>query len=697
VGNLNLNFKLVGQLRIPAPAVNTVVIQSALGDYNRDGVTDIAVTGMDPSGATNDLRILFGGKGGELKDGTSVLGNAVASYQTSNILSVDFNHDGYTDLVIGRSGGDMDTTDGLYADTQLVYLSKGDGTYRAVESNGRLYAHNVMISDVNNDGYADAFFLATGEGPSLLMLNQLGTGGTLQFTTTGLPEKAMKSGTGESWDVLEYYPNGALKVMRGWHQHNTAFNDVNRDGKLDMVMFFAGSTEGLIYLNSGSNIPRFDLSAPLKFNAVLDGLPSKGYTLYGILKSDGNWAGLRVVKQGTNYYETIQYDVNGDGWEDVLAVATGENKDFTDLGSGWQFEPGTDGFNKGTFYQVLINSGQGLADETSQRITQPSASRESNYHYGHYTMFSLIDLNGDGAFDFTSNQNSGVRFGAANSEDESDTIFMLNSGNGVFKQVSILGLEFGSFHPFPVDGKLGFVAMVPPTAKDWSEKGAPPRPQWDFLVFSSSVPWTIGDDQDNFLYGTPANDLIVGGAGVDTFQPLGRRDQFTVSLDSGTIVLTDKQGLKGVDRLSQVERIGFYDQNVAFDIGGSAGQAFRVYKAAFNRDPTKGDTVGLGYWIAQMDSGMNVVEVAARFIDSSEFRALYGSNPTNAEFLSRVYTNVLGRTPDSSGYDWWLNEMNTNLEKTKAKVLADFAESAENKEGVLGLIGNGIAFDPWGP
>jgi serralysin len=71
---------------------------------------------------------------------------------------------------------------------------------------------------------------------------------------------------------------------------------------------------------------------------------------------------------------------------------------------------------------------------------------------------------------------------------------------------------------------------------------------------------------------------------------------------------------------------------------------------------------------------------------------LYGQSPTNAEFLTKVYTNVLGRTPDQGGYDWWLNQLNTNPEKTRQKVLADFSESQENKDSVAALIGAGIQF-----
>jgi len=156
---------------------------------------------------------------------------------------------------------------------------------------------------------------------------------------------------------------------------------------------------------------------------------------------------------------------------------------------------------------------------------------------------------------------------------------------------------------------------------------------------------------------------------------------WTVTLPGGTS-----------NRLEGYKRVEFADKTVALDTEAVGGQAYRVYKAAFNREPDQG---GLGYWIAQMDSGMNMVEVAARFIDSNEFRSIYGNNPSDAVFLTRVYQNVLGREPEPAGYNWWLNELRTNPEKTRAKVLADFSESAENKAGVSSLISAGVVFQPY--
>lgn len=195
------------------------------------------------------------------------------------------------------------------------------------------------------------------------------------------------------------------------------------------------------------------------------------------------------------------------------------------------------------------------------------------------------------------------------------------------------------------------------------------------------------------LAASTGNDTIDGGAGRDTVTYSGNASGFAVYSGTSGVTVTDLT-TGAQDSLSNVERLQFSDRAYAVDMDGSAGKAYRVYKAAFNRDPMNGDTAGLGYWISRIDAGMDMVEVGARFIDSDEFRSLYGTSPSNADFLTRVYQNVLGRTPDAGGYNWWLNELNTNASKTPAKVLADFAESAENRSNVAELVGSGVFYDP---
>lgn len=203
----------------------------------------------------------------------------------------------------------------------------------------------------------------------------------------------------------------------------------------------------------------------------------------------------------------------------------------------------------------------------------------------------------------------------------------------------------------------------------------------------------IGGGGRDTLTGGDGNDVLNGGSGTDFSVFVGAKSSYIVSnLAGGVFSISTVTGVRYTDTLEGVERLIFSNINLALDTDGIAGQAYRIYKASFNRTPDSG---GLGYWIAQMDAGMGLVEVSKRFIDSAEFKSLYGSNPTNADFLSAVYTNVLGRKPDQTGFDWWLNAMTTDPSKTKEKVLADFSESPENITGTAELVALGIEYAPW--
>jgi hypothetical protein len=124
---------------------------------------------------------------------------------------------------------------------------------------------------------------------------------------------------------------------------------------------------------------------------------------------------------------------------------------------------------------------------------------------------------------------------------------------------------------------------------------------------------------------------------------------------------------------------------------GNAGQVYRLYQAAFNRVPDLG---GLGFWISAADKGQSMVSIAQGFMNSAEFTALYGANPTNTSMVTTMYTNVLHRAPDSGGVAFWVSVLD-NHQATPADVLAGFSESAENQQNVIGTIGNGFPYTPF--
>jgi hypothetical protein len=94
-----------------------------------------------------------------------------------------------------------------------------------------------------------------------------------------------------------------------------------------------------------------------------------------------------------------------------------------------------------------------------------------------------------------------------------------------------------------------------------------------------------------------------------------------------------------------------------------------------NNVPAAAKSAGYYTSLAQTDDGSGVT-IADGFIQSGEFQHLYGTL-SDPQFITQMYQNVLGRAPDTAGYNFWLNQMEIN-HTTQAMVLVGFAESPEN-------------------
>ena len=203
-----------------------------------------------------------------------------------------------------------------------------------------------------------------------------------------------------------------------------------------------------------------------------------------------------------------------------------------------------------------------------------------------------------------------------------------------------------------------------------------------------------GGAGNDTLHGEEGDDVLLGGAGLDNAYFSGQRGRYQLRAegeDGWSIADTRADG-DGRDLLEGVERLWFINGGIALDIDGIAGQAYRIYRAAFDRAP---DERGLGYWIAALDRGNSVQAVAGGFTESQEFRDLYGAAPSNTEVVTLLYRNVLDRAPDPGGFAFWLDVLDSGRDDV-AGVLASFSESAENVDAVAPLIGQGIAYQPWG-
>lgn len=198
-----------------------------------------------------------------------------------------------------------------------------------------------------------------------------------------------------------------------------------------------------------------------------------------------------------------------------------------------------------------------------------------------------------------------------------------------------------------------------------------------------------GNEVANRIAGGGGNDALDGGAGLDTAVYAGARAGFTVTQGGAGLVVTDKSGAQGIDTLAGIERVVFGDGALAFDLAGTAGQAYRLYAAAFDRKP---DLAGLGYWMNAMDHGASLVDVATDFTKSGEFTAMYDAAHTHEDFLNKLYQHILHRAPDAGGYDYWLKVMQGGA--SEGQILAAFGESNENQAQVIAQIQDGISYLP---
>jgi Tol biopolymer transport system component len=198
-----------------------------------------------------------------------------------------------------------------------------------------------------------------------------------------------------------------------------------------------------------------------------------------------------------------------------------------------------------------------------------------------------------------------------------------------------------------------------------------------------------GNAANNVLAGGGGKDMLDGGAGFDTARFAGKLADYTLRI--GDLTQVQSRSTADTSTLKSIESLQFDDLTLRIDTDGIGGQAFRLYQAAFDRKP---DLAGLGYWIAQMEHGATLQQVATQFIASAEFKGMFGAAPSNETFVNLLYQHVLHRAPDAAGAAWWVDVLDRHA-TTSFDALVQFSESAENKAALVGVMSGGIAYEPW--
>ena len=229
---------------------------SMWGDVNGDGWSDLFVFALE-----GENRFYLNQGDGTFKDYTAAAG------LTHKPLSMgaaffDFDQDGDLDL--------YETHDGRHGN--FLYENDGNGYFTDVSEALGIYSESsamaVSIGDFNNDGWEDIYL--TNLNDNFLFKNNAGTSFTEVGATAGVNDKGM--GWGVSW--LDYDNDGWLDIyiandsyysdfpnvlysnngnetfskilpdnQEDKGTYATAISDLNRDGRLDILLANRGNTD----------------------------------------------------------------------------------------------------------------------------------------------------------------------------------------------------------------------------------------------------------------------------------------------------------------------------------------------------------------------------------------------------------------------------------------------------------------------
>lgn len=576
----------------------------------------------------------------------------------------DLNGDGNTDLIVP---GASYPNNGNIPQQGYVLVGDNKGNFTPLPSttfpNASLktvHSREIVTADFNNDGVSDIFIAShgydidpfPGEQNKLFLSRK---DGTWTDETGSLPQLLDFSHSatigdinGDGWkDIFVGNLGGGDRSIQ------TSYALIN-DGtghftkSTDVIPALSGQVLSFEYNGYTASLLA-DLNGDIKDELIVGTMGGNSKNGSKILWNTGagfnnnNVTNFPAGHQAGSDFITgdiCAIDVNNDGLNDIIALSTSNNP-----------------FYQGAFIDVYLNKGNNSFDNATQQVIGSSASHIA----GNWSVFlTKIDANNDGLIDVAMSQYSGP------SQTSPDSVFLLlNKGNGTFQSVTYGDISADhnmfSYDAMPIRTSLG-IGFVSPYAINGILSG-------NELLATKPLP--------KFAYGVGELDLQ------------GSRSDYTILQTANSIAVTDNVANRdGTQTLLDIQqRIKFQDGSLVFDVTNNTGNAlvYRIYKAAFARTPDEG---GFRFWVDQHNvNGLDFNSMASAFRTSDEFRQKYG-DLTNNDYVTKLYSNVLGRTPDSDGLSWWQNQLNSG-NASRDQVLIGFAGSSENIKGTAPNIDHG--------
>ncbi len=379
-GNKSLGSAMLGADTVPGVGFNALQttlassnpVTEATGDFDGDGIPDLAVLSCESYGETCDYTIFLGKGDGSFKPGSQEISLTGSNYV--GIYAGDFNGDGKLDLLL-RS------YDYSFRSNVVTLLGHGDGSFTAsatsvianpVNNGGDISPPSLTVADFNGDGKLDlavvgesvaggvSIALGQGDGTFVLSPDALDPAASYglivsgDFNGDGVPDLIATSyyssasvlyfGVGDGSFVR---PGSPLAV--GSFTKSMVVGDFNGDGKLDLavgepsgIFIFLGGGDGTFTQTSGSPISgngtylvAGDFNGDGKADLAGTDPNATQATLF-LGAGDGSFSAstpVTLIGNPSAYQgplATVAADFNGDGVTD-LAILVGYSPQVTTL------------------------------------------------------------------------------------------------------------------------------------------------------------------------------------------------------------------------------------------------------------------------------------------------------------------------------------------------------------------------------
>ena len=289
-----ISFQSPTTLNLPAAGSDVTI-----GDFNRDGILDIAATAGFPSGAQN---FVFLGLGGGAFGSPTEFAPGPTCNSAGQLKAADVNNDGNLDLILALGG----SSGSCFGNKISVQLGDGMGGFGSgiITSSTASSLLSFAVGDFNEDGKLDLAVRAADEDAIFILLgNGDGTFSVgVELSTPGL------------------YPENIVAV------------DLNGDHHLDLAATYADGVRVFIGDGTGnfSGPTLYPITNPSFFGIAAgdfneDGIPdlavsngSQGAVFVLLGTGGGQFATPVSFPAGTNpQSEVIVADFDGDGHQDI--------------------------------------------------------------------------------------------------------------------------------------------------------------------------------------------------------------------------------------------------------------------------------------------------------------------------------------------------------------------------------------------